>query len=290
MPNAPKYFIWECDGGSVKRFKLIYESGMHYASYISCLSMISSIYLWQKDRLFYSVTILIGLFVMFLNGARLSFLFVFCLFLFCIFKKFRIPSKIFFGLLLILICLFYYSTINITFYDRLFITINNFAEISPIRIYSKDSNQGFLSGREILYKALLEMVKAKPIAGHGYQLPFHKYGIIPIYENGKLIDAKNTGTSESGLLFTARYGIFATIFYLYFIFKPILVNSRNRSDGLTIIEELSVIFALLCFGFNTSLFVSYNISFLLYFFLIQLTQKRRPNKDKNYQNVVMTIN
>ncbi|MDZ7315925.1 MAG: O-antigen ligase family protein [candidate division KSB1 bacterium] len=262
-PDAPLLYVWQCNGIE-NRAQLMYGSGNHFGVYLSALTLISGVFLVSKKKFFHLLTIAFSIGFLVLSGSRTGQVAIALLPILLLFRLFRLH----YGYLLAAITLAGVIIYLIVFNNDLYYYVYQFFlwvhERVPLR-FMPEARYHLLAGREVLWNTLVEMIRSKPIWGHGYYIPFYDFGIDAGYEGGRLVGNEAAPTSESGLLFTVRYGIPATIVYLWFMVSPLLKRTRDRFE---FYHAYLILFAFCVWILNDSLFISYSIQILFFLSVI----------------------
>ncbi len=271
-PDAPLLYLWQCNGVE-NRAQLMYGSGNHFGVYLAALTLIAAAYLVAQRKWLHLFTFLCALWFLVVSGARTGQAAVFLFAALLLFRALRLPTLLlFFGIAFIGIVLYL-----IVFDNRLYAVVYTiFSEINekvPLR-FMPEARYHLLAGREVLWNTLVEMIRNKPVWGHGYYIPFYDFGIDAGYEGGRLIGNEAAPTSESGLLFTVRYGVIATAVYLWFICLPLF---QRRRTPMSFYHTYVTLFTITVWIMNDSLFISYSVQMLFFFFIIaeQLAANRQ---------------
>ncbi|MDZ7369966.1 MAG: O-antigen ligase family protein [candidate division KSB1 bacterium] len=262
-PDAPLLYVWQCNGIE-NRAQLMYGSGNHFGVYLSALTLISAVYLVAQKRYFHILTIGLAIGFLVISGSRTGQVAIVLLPILLIFRLLRLH----YGYLLAAISLAGVIIYLIVFNNDLYYYVYQFFlwvhERVPLR-FMPEARYHLLAGREVLWNTLVEMIRSKPIWGHGYYIPFYDFGIDAGYEGGRLVGNETAPTSESGLLFTVRYGVPATIVYLWFMVSPLLKRTREHFE---FYHVYLILFAFCVWILNDSLFISYSIQILFFLSVI----------------------
>jgi len=263
LPGAPPVYFWLCDGVD-ERAQLVYSAGNHFGVYLSVLSLISGIYLVWQRKWIHLLTVALSIYFLIVSGARLGQIAILLLAVVLIFRFLKIRMIIAFYLIAFAGVIIYLIIFNQGLYYYVYEFFTSINEKIHLRFIPPEKYH-LLAGREVLWSTLVEMIHDKPLWGHGYYIPFYDFGIDVAFENGKVVGNESAPTSESGLLFTVRYGIIATLFYLFFMVKPLF---KKKLDQLDFYHFYVILFAVCVWILNDSLFISYSIQILFFFFII----------------------
>jgi hypothetical protein len=279
IEGAPSIYFWLCNGLE-NRAQLMYSTGNHFGVYLSALSLIAAVSLIFQKRWFHFVTAALCIYFLIVSGARTGQVGIMLLAVMLLFKLFRIRLVyIFYGITIagIVIYLIVFND-DLYYYIYSFFTYIN--ERVPLR-FMPEARYHLLAGREVLWSTLVDMIRSKPLWGHGYYIPFYDFGIDVGFEGGRLVGNETAPTSESGLLFTVRYGVIATVFYLFFIARPLF---KKHLDSFDFYNFFVILFSFCVWILNDSLFISYSIQILFFFFIIagQMIMERQRIQQRRY--------
>jgi hypothetical protein len=272
VQGAPPIYFWLCDGLE-SRAQLMYAAGNHFGVYLSALSLISAVSLISQKRWFHIITAALCIYFLIISGARTGQVAIMLLAVMLLFKLLRLRFIYLFYGITVAGVIIYVIVFNADLYYYVYSFFSYINERVPLR-FMPEARYHLLAGREVLWSTLVEMIRSKPLWGHGYYIPFYDFGIDVGFEGGRLVGNETAATSESGLLFTVRYGVIATAFYLFFIVKPIF---KRQLDSFDFYHFYIVLFAFCVWLLNDSLFISYSIQILFFYFIIagQMTAGRR---------------
>ena len=263
VAGAPPFYFWQCDGLEV-RAQLMYAAGNHFGVYLSALALIAAIFLIAQRKWFHVITAGLSIFFLIVSGARTAQVAIALLAVMLLFRLLRWRYLFIFYAVTAAGVIIYLIVFNRELYANVYSVLSYLNERVPLR-FMPAARYHLLAGREVLWYSLVEMIRSKPLWGHGYYIPFFDFGIDVAYESGRLVGNETAPTSESGLLLTVRYGILVTFFYLFFMVRPLFKRGEEAFDFYNV---YLVLFSFCVWILNDSLFISYSIQMLFFFFII----------------------
>ena len=232
LDHSPIHFIWEANGKDMPLKTLSY-AGHHLTSFLGSYGIIFSTYLFYTARskyklLFFVFIVFFGI-ISFLSSARIGLFAVFLIVPLGIICYKRPINPIIIPYIFMVILLFFYiSTIKPQLNLAIINIASGFQEVTGLTVMRYDYLTLF-TGREKLWRTLIDMVQDNPIFGQGHPTAYTEYGLDIRLENdrrigGSMFDAQ----SESGLLLAAKYGLPAFLSYSLFLISPAFLIRNNK--------------------------------------------------------------